>query len=108
MFGTNTVRAEFEGALAPKTDCAHCPSFINAEYGLAYSELEGSSAVHSTFRQKAKLLLFVLDKKQNFCFLSNGRKQNFCFLSNGPNVLFTIAENNFSDPRVLRQNSLKV
>jgi hypothetical protein len=39
--------------------CAHCPSFINAEYGLAYSELEGSSAVHSTFRQKAKLLLFV-------------------------------------------------
>jgi hypothetical protein len=83
--------------------CAHYPSFINAEYGLAYLEVEGLSAVHSTLRQKAKLLLFVLDKKQNFCFLSNGRKQNFCFLSNSPNVLFTIAENNFSDPRFLRQ-----
>jgi hypothetical protein len=39
--------------------CEHCPPFINAEYRLAYLELEGSSAVHSTFRQKAKLLLFV-------------------------------------------------
>jgi hypothetical protein len=32
-----------------------------AEQGLAYSELEGSSADHSTFRQKAKVLLFVHD-----------------------------------------------
>jgi hypothetical protein len=39
-------------------------SLTNAEQGLAYLELKGLSAVHSTVRQKAKVWTFV----QSFAF----------------------------------------